>query len=244
MILIKIIMPLRYKIIWMTLFAVAMGFLESAVVIYMRELLYPDGFAFPLSLIPGHLVLTELLREVATILMLLSIAVIAGQTFLERFAWFIYIFGVWDIFYYIFLKVMINWPASLLTWDLLFLIPTTWTGPVVAPVIVSILMIIMAICIIKRNKENPHYKISRLSWILTICGSIIIFTAFIYDYSSFILNNFSFIELLSLPSQTLYDLSLKYIPLNFPWVLLVAGSTLIIIAIIKIIKHEPTPKNL
>ena len=135
-------MKLRSKIIVISIFAIAMGFLETAVVIYMRDLLYPDGFSFPLVPIPADLALTEILREAATLIMLLTIAILNAKTFSERFAWFIYAFAIWDIFYYIFLKIMILWPESLMTWDILFLIPTTWTGPVISPVIVSFSMIL------------------------------------------------------------------------------------------------------
>ncbi len=74
-------MNLRKKLITITAFAIAMGFLESAVVVYMREILYPEGFAFPLSPIPISLALTELLREVATVIMLVTIGVIAAKRF-------------------------------------------------------------------------------------------------------------------------------------------------------------------
>ena len=106
-----------------TILSIAMGFLECAVVIYMREILYPGGFEFPLAAIEGDLALTEILREAATMVMLLAIGLMAGRNRSERFAWFLYSFAVWDIFYYVFLKILIGWPSSLLTWDILFLIP-------------------------------------------------------------------------------------------------------------------------
>ena len=133
-------MNLRKKLITITAFAIAMGFLESAVVVYMREILYPEGFAFPLSPIPVSLAVTELLREVATMVMLVTIGVIAAKRFSTGFAWFIYSFAIWDIFYYVFLKLLLGWPESVLTWDVLFLIPTIWTGPELLPVLVSLTM--------------------------------------------------------------------------------------------------------
>ena len=121
-----------------------MGFLEAAVVVYLREILYPGGFSFPLSPVPASLALTEIFREVATLVMLVSIGILAGRKFSTGFAWFIYSFAIWDIFYYIFLKAVLGWPESLMTWDVLFLIPTTWTGPVLTPVLVSLTMILFA----------------------------------------------------------------------------------------------------
>ncbi len=232
-------MRFRSKLIWVTLFAIAMGLLESAVVIYMRELLYPGGFSFPLSPIPERLAVTELLRELATLVMLVGVGVVAGRNFPERFAWFIFSFGVWDIFYYVFLKLLIGWPTSMLTWDLLFLIPVTWTGPVVTPVVCSMLMITLALVILRRTGKNPTFRISPLSWVILIAGSMVVFLSFITDYTRFILHSFTLRELWSLPSkQALFDLSVQYIPFSFPWMIFAAGSAVIIAAGIRIFNEN------
>ncbi|HNX08095.1 MAG TPA: hypothetical protein PKL96_10970, partial [Bacteroidales bacterium] len=107
------------KIIWVAIFAIAMGFLESAVVVYIRALYYPEGFMFPMKLISDQIMITEFFREAATMIMLIGIAVIAGSSAIERFAYFIFSFGIWDIFYYIFLYALLGWPQSLMTWDVL-----------------------------------------------------------------------------------------------------------------------------
>src|SRR5665648_874707 len=91
---------LSNKLLWVTLFAVAMGMLESSVVIYLRELYYPDGFQFPLKATSYTIAVTEIFRELSTLIMLLGIGVLAGKNKHERFAWFIYSFAIWDIFYY------------------------------------------------------------------------------------------------------------------------------------------------
>ena len=133
------------RLTWVIIFSIAMAFLESAVVVYIREIYYPEGFNFPLKLIDNHIAITELLRELATVIMLIAIAVLAGKNSYERFAYFILSFAIWDIFYYVFLKMILNWPLSFLEWDVLFLLPYTWVGPVIAPIINSILMIILAL---------------------------------------------------------------------------------------------------
>ena len=142
------------KIINLTVFALAMAFLETAVVIYLRELYYPEGFDFPLKMMDFSVGRTEFLREAATMIMILFIALLVGKTKLQKFAAFIFVFAIWDIFYYVFLKVMIGWPASLLTWDILFLIPVTWVGPVIAPVINSLMMILLAAGILYAEKTG------------------------------------------------------------------------------------------
>ena len=127
------------------IFAVAMGFLEAIVVVYVRELYYPEGFAFPLKELPPAIILIELIREFTTMLMLGSVAWISGKIFLKRLSVFLFLFGIWDIIYYLALKIFLDWPESLLTWDILFLIPIAWVGPVLAPVICSIIMILMSL---------------------------------------------------------------------------------------------------
>ena len=132
-------MKLLYtKIIFSSLFAISMAYLESAVVVYLRELYYPDGFQFPLTGIPLRILIIEIGREAATILMLYAYAKSVGSNGREVMAYFSLNFGVWDIWYYIWLKLLLDWPATILDWDILFLIPVPWVGPVLAPVIVSL----------------------------------------------------------------------------------------------------------
>lgn len=215
-------------LLWVGLFSIAMGYLETSVVVYIRELIYPEGFQFPLKPIEAHLVFTEVFREAATLIMLIGIGIFAGRRPTERFAYFILSFAIWDIFYYVFLKVLINWPESLLTWDVLFLIPVTWTGPVVTPVIVASLMIVFALFIIYFTDKQGKTRILGREWILLIGGSLTVIVAFCWDYSRFILKNYSFSEILTIPQQTLFDLSLEYIPASFNWGLYSAGLFLII----------------
>jgi hypothetical protein len=127
--------------LWLVIFAVAMAYVESAVVVYLRAIYYPQGFAFPLVLMPSGMVAIEIGREAATLVMLLGVAMLAGVGRWDRTLMFCIAFGVWDIAYYVWLWVFLRWPPSLLTWDVLFLIPVPWVGPVVAPVIVSVVMI-------------------------------------------------------------------------------------------------------
>jgi hypothetical protein len=97
--------PLLSRFTKVAVFAIAMGCLEAIVVVYLRELFYPQGFDFPLHDMPPHLILIELSREVATLVMLLMVGHLAGNTALQRFAFFAIGFAVWDIFYYVFLFI-------------------------------------------------------------------------------------------------------------------------------------------
>lgn len=221
-----------FRTLWIvTLFFIAMGYIESAVVIYLREILYPGGFQFPLVPIESHLAVTEIIREFATLVVLLCIGMIAGRTFSEKFAWFLYSFAIWDIFYYVFLKLLIGWPESLMTWDILFMIPTTWVGPVITPVIVSLTMILLAMILVYYNSKKDIVKINWIEWSLLITGSIILILSWTWDYSKYILEHFSFSEIWTVPKEDLYRIASEYIPRKFYWGLYWIGEVIILTGI-------------
>ena len=178
-----------YNLIVVSLFSIAMGFLEAVVVVYLREIYYPEGFAFPLSIIEPQMFSVELVRELTTLIMLVSIGLLVGKTGNEKFAWFLFTFGIWDIFYYVGLKLFLNWPSSVFTWDILFLIPVTWIGPVLAPLICSATMILLALIIQRLSIANQKVTINYTSWLLLIGGAMFIFASFIQDYSLLLINS-------------------------------------------------------
>ncbi len=124
-------------------YAVAMAWVEAAVVLYLRTLLNRLEPYQPNPLpdvgVPGY---AELIREAATLVMLVTVGGLAGQTARSRLGFTVLAFGVWDIGYYIFLRLLTGWPRSLLDWDILFLLPLPWWGPVLAPTAIAALMII------------------------------------------------------------------------------------------------------
>lgn len=172
---------MKKTLVVISLFAMAMGFLEAAVVVYLRLLFYPDGFSFPLAVIPDHVLIVEVLREAATIVMLVAVGWIAGRNFLSRFAYFSIAFGVWDVFYYVFLKATLNWPASLLTDDILFLIPLPWVGPVLAPVLVSLCITAAGILVLHRDELGKPVRITPLRWTFIALGGILILASFLVN---------------------------------------------------------------
>lgn len=221
-------MKLRKLLIVVTAFAIAMGFLESAVVVYLREILYPGGFEFPLAPFPVHLAVTELLREVATLVMLVSIGILAGRRFSTGFAWFIYGFAIWDIFYYVFLWLLLGWPQSLFTWDVLFLIPTTWTGPVLSPVLVSLTMILLAMVILFKAEHGKESRIPGKIWAGLILGSLILIFGFVLDYSQYMLEHFSLLEMSNVNNPGVMEVATAYVPRHFPWGIFIAGELVIL----------------
>ena len=130
---------------WLVVFvyAVAMAWVEAAVVLYLRQLIGRIEPYQPYPLPPaGILSAVELAREAATLVMLLAVGILAGRTWRSRLGYAAVAFGVWDIFYYVFLKAICGWPHSVMDWDILFLIPLPWWGPVLAPVLISLLLIV------------------------------------------------------------------------------------------------------
>ena len=127
----------------LVVFAMAMAWVESAVVFYLRTMIdriepYQPN---PLPII-GNLGSAELVREAATLVMLFMVGLLAGRDWRSRLGYVAVAFGVWDICYYVFLRTLCGWPHSLLDWDVLFLLPLPWWGPVLAPVLIALLMIV------------------------------------------------------------------------------------------------------
>jgi len=227
--------PIIKTIVWLTVFSIAMGFLETSVVVYLRKIYYPDGFKFPLVPVSRDIATTEFFREMATIIMLIGAGVLAGKNSIQRFAFFLYCFAIWDIFYYVFLKVQLDWPSSLFTWDILFLIPVPWVGPVIAPCIVSLTMIVFAFVIIYFNEKLYHIHISFFEWLLFIFGSIACIISFMWDYILYISNYGNDKGIWTLSSnKNMFEEVKNYVPQSFNWWLFGTGELIIVTAILMI----------
>ncbi len=124
------------------IFAAAMAWMESAAVFYLRSLVGRiDPYqAHPLPM-AARLAACELIRELATMVLLTAAGWLAGRRWWGRFGFFAAAFGAWDIWYYAILKWLCGWPRTWLDWDVLFLIPLPWWGPVVAPMGIGLLLI-------------------------------------------------------------------------------------------------------
>lgn len=217
---------MKRLLIWLTCFSIGMGYLESAVVVYLRELYYPEGFHFPFKMLSNRIFITELLREAATIIMLVSIAWIAGKNWYQRFACFLFCFGIWDIVYYLGLKMLLGWPDSLFTWDILFLIPVVWVGPVLAPVICSLSMIGFAFSILYFESKGKTVKFHPKEWLLLITGSTLILITFVWDYSLLVIQN-DLLNGLSNNERLIKALG-NYLPQHYHWWLFIAGEITIL----------------
>jgi hypothetical protein len=164
-------------------FSIAFAYIESAVVVYLRALFHPDGFTFPLeafdvTALGRRLLLTELGREAATLVLIVTAAWLFGRNHQECAAYVLVIFAVWDIFYYVWLKLLLDWPASLMDWDVLFLIPTLWASAVLYPVLVSLLMFAYGVAILRVNAWNRPVVIRRADWFGWLAAAAIVIVSF------------------------------------------------------------------
>ncbi len=215
--------------LWLVLFAASMGFLEAIVVVYLRMLYFPGGFSFPLGMIPSGVLTIEIVREASTMGMLVSVAAVSARDFVRRTGVFIFVFGVWDVFYYVALKIFLGWPPSLMTWDVLFLIPVTWLGPVLAPLIVAVTMAGFGGWILLKGGQ---VRIGPASWLILCMGAFDIFSAFISDYLALIVRHGMLPEMHRLLSNPEFmGLAAAYVPESFGWGLFAIGELLVLAGI-------------
>ena len=179
------------------LFGISFGYVEASVVVYLRTVyeplrlqVHPNQAAadlFPLITLEQlhanapetvRLVGVEVVREIATMLMLAGVALAAAGNWKLWLPAFAVAFGTWDLFYYVFLKVLIGWPASLLTWDVLFLVPVPWAAPVLAPAIVSVSIIVAGLMALRRSVRMHGFH-----WIAVTMGCCLILLSFLWDFA-------------------------------------------------------------
>lgn len=164
-------MNLKNTILKVIIFSVAFAFVESSVVVYLRHLI---GASQPvvnrnevLLLLPGiaflepktafniitnsQFLFVEMIREAATLVMLASVALLAARNIKTAVVFFFLAFGIWDIFYYAFLKIVINWPKSFVDLDTFFLLPVPWMGPVFVPIVISLSLVFVSLIYLRRR---------------------------------------------------------------------------------------------
>ena len=197
----------RYVCWWLTIFGISIGFFEAAVVADLRAIFCPDNNLFPLCIKVNRLGLIEIGREFFSLVILVAVACLAGWERKTRIACFVILFGIWDVFYYVFLKLVIDWPASLLTWDLLFLIPVPLVAPVIAPVLVSLAFIGCGFLVLRMSARGIAWRCNRRCIIGFILALGIIFLSFILDWR---------------------HIAGGGLPRSFPWGIFWAGELLLI----------------
>lgn len=211
-------------------YAVAMAYVEAAVVVYLERALGADvGDVFPIRPITeaGGLAAIETGREAATLVMIGAVGIIAGRSRLERLAWAAVVFGAWDIGYYAWLYVFSGWPPSPGTIDLLFLIPVPWAGPVWSPVAVSSLLVCVGLVAARTLRAGRVFVVCPRHWIAAVAGGILIALSYMTD------------------APRVLDGGL---PGPYPWPLFVAGVALALWAAVDVLRRGrgaagPTPAS-
>ena len=134
------------KLFLLAIFGISMAHLEGVVVVYLRKalgMLDSESNMESIEKFPKRYLTIEMTREAATIIMLVIVAYLTGDTIIQKGVYFLWTFAFWDLFYYLSLYILIKWPPKFTTIDVLFLIPKPWIAPVWFPIGVSGLTIII-----------------------------------------------------------------------------------------------------
>ena len=163
------------------LFAIAMANVEAATVTYLRELYGIDDLIRDLPTTVDRLTAIEVGREVATIGMLLAVGWLAGKRMQDRLGHFVFAFGVWDIAYYGWLALFEGWPQSPLDWDVLFLIPVPWWGPVLAPALIAALMCVGGAAAVRGADRGVTWRLTWTNAAVAAFGIAVVLYTFTAD---------------------------------------------------------------
>jgi hypothetical protein len=169
------------KLYWVGLFAIAMAYVESTTVVYIRRIYGISDLLLDTPPFDPVLAPIEIGRELATLVMLLAVGWAVGKSLQTRLSYSFIIFGVWDIFYYIWLRLFIGWPNSIFSPDILFLIPLPWWGPVIAPVLIACLMVVGGILAVIGEDKGRTIRFSAFDWTTLIAGVLIMLYSFMED---------------------------------------------------------------
>lgn len=163
------------RILLLTIFAVSMANVEAALVVYLRDIYYADNplALFPLNTLSERDLSIEIVREIATLIMIFCVAVLSEKDPVRKFAAFTYVFGIWDIAYYVWLRQMIGWPMTWIEWDVLFLIPWPWFGPWITPVVIAIVLSIWG-SVVLLSDVSPQFRIWQIATLLLGIAAVLV----------------------------------------------------------------------
>ena len=197
------------KLCWVGLFAIAMAYVESAIVVYIRRIYSISDLLLDIPPFDPVIAPIEIGRELATLVMLLAVGWAVGRSLQTRLGYTFIIFGLWDIFYYIWLNLFIGWPISLFSPDILFLIPLPWWGPVIAPVLIACLMVAGGTLAVISEDKGRKIRLSAFDWTTLITGLLILLYSFM-EYA---------LAILPADVETLTQLR----PISFNWPIYILG---------------------
>lgn len=171
---------MKEKIAFLVVFAAAMAFVEAAVVIYLRALI-GGGPLFPMKDLPPAFLTVEIIREGSTLVMLLCAASLAVRGGARRLGAFLLVFAAWDIFYYLWLYAAIGWPAGVADWDILFLIPLPWVGPVWSVLLICAGMLAFSALFLRASEEAP-FAPGLPGWGTGVAGAAVVIATYVLEW--------------------------------------------------------------
>ena len=166
---------------WVALFAAAMAYVEAAAVVYLRRILGVTDLIRDMAPFEPQIARVEVGRELATLIMIAALGWALGRSWQARWAFAAYAFGLWDIFYYVWLRVFLRWPNSLLEPDILFLIPLPWWGPVLSPVLIALLAVIGGAMAVGIDDRGGVILPGPARWAAFFAGTFTVLYAFMAD---------------------------------------------------------------
>jgi hypothetical protein len=189
-----------------------MAYVEAASVSYLRQIYRIEDIVRDLPREADRFTAIEVGREAATIAMLLAVGVVAGRALQARIGCFVLAFGAWDIAYYGWLALIEGWPRSPFDWDVLFLIPLPWWGPVLAPAAIAAVMCVGGAAAVVQSDRGHSWRLTRANAIATAAGMAIVLYAFMAD------------AIAALPDGTQAVNDVR--PSDFQWEIFLAGFVL------------------
>ena len=211
----------RSLILWLTVYAICMANVEASLVVHLRTIYYPGNPVeiFPLSLLSHRDLFIELFRELATILMIFSVAVLSVREKHRQLGAFLFVFGLWDLFYYLWLKIIIGWPVRWLEWDVLFLIPWPWLAPWITAALIAVIMVAGGFRMLMLDAKS---EMSGPGLVLLIAGILISLISLLLPAWPLLVNGEAAFR--------------GYMPKGFPWILYVTGYLLMAVGLWTVIR--------
>jgi len=211
----------RALLLWLAAYAVAMALVEAAIVVHLRHVYYLENprALFPLQLLSADDLALELAREAATVVMILAVAVLAARSGMRRFAAFVFVFGLWDLFYYFWLKVYLGWPTQWLEWDILFLIPWPWFGPWLAPALIALLFALWGGWVLATPRD---LRLRRTDALLFVTGALLALAAFLAPAWPLLGGGAAAFQ--------------NWMPDTFAWPLFLAGLAVMAAALVRVVR--------
>ena len=172
------VMQSAKKLWWVGLFAITFAYVEAAIVVYLRQMYGIHNLLQDIPAFDPMIALVEVGREFSTLVMLLAVGWAAGRSLQTRLGFTFFAFGLWDIFYYIWLKLFINWPESLLTTYILLLLTIPRWGPVIGPVLIASFIVIGGSLAVIADDREHVVRFSAIKGIILIEGILVLLYSF------------------------------------------------------------------